>query len=206
MDQGQGNNETFGGAGRGKGRGVLARLTSPGVRWPAAVGSLLLLNVSICFITVYSAVTNPVSIEDDYYQQAVDWDDLRASSPSAASVGWMIDAELVGPNAEHVMVSITTDGGKPLDVSRIEGLCFHQAFARDRRALAFERQRPGVFRAAWPSDVQGLWELRIGVESAGTRARAIVPVEWRGVASGAAAARGPAGPGVGRNRGSAPDA
>lgn len=56
-----------------------------GLRWPIMIVSLLGLNVSICAITVVSAIRNPAQIEPDYYQQSLKWDEQRAAASTTAS-------------------------------------------------------------------------------------------------------------------------
>jgi len=48
-----------------------------GLQWPAFVVGLLLLNVSVCAITVISAVIHPAQVEPDYYDRALNWDESR---------------------------------------------------------------------------------------------------------------------------------
>ncbi|MFG0306759.1 MAG: hypothetical protein ACF8Q5_11160 [Phycisphaerales bacterium JB040] len=47
------------------------------LRWPLLVVGLLLLNMGICAVTIIAATTSPITVEDDYYDKAVRYDELR---------------------------------------------------------------------------------------------------------------------------------
>lgn len=47
------------------------------LRWPMLVVGLLLLNMGICAVTIVAATSNPITVEDDYYDKAVRYDELR---------------------------------------------------------------------------------------------------------------------------------
>ncbi|MEL6330049.1 MAG: hypothetical protein AAFR38_10320 [Planctomycetota bacterium] len=49
-----------------------------GRRWIFMIVGLLLLNVSVCAITVVSALRHPAQVEPDYYERAINWDRDRA--------------------------------------------------------------------------------------------------------------------------------
>lgn len=59
--------------------------TSRGLQWPAMIIGLLGLNVGICAVTIISAARHPAHIEPDYYERAVNWDQIRAEQAKTTS-------------------------------------------------------------------------------------------------------------------------
>ena len=56
--------------------------------WPVFVVCLLLLNVSICAITLTLAMRNPAEVTPNYYNRALNWDEENAQAdpaPTAAT-------------------------------------------------------------------------------------------------------------------------
>ncbi|MEN0020672.1 MAG: hypothetical protein AAF747_07310 [Planctomycetota bacterium] len=46
-------------------------------RWVATIVGLLAINMVACIITIYAATTRPATIEDNYYDRALNWDEHR---------------------------------------------------------------------------------------------------------------------------------
>lgn len=56
---------------------------STGRMWPVFVVCLLLLNVSICAITLTLALRNPAAVTPNYYDRALNWDAENAQTDPA---------------------------------------------------------------------------------------------------------------------------
>ena len=50
-----------------------------GRKWPFIIIGLLLLNVTVCAVTVTLSLRNPAAVEPDYYQRGLDWDAARVT-------------------------------------------------------------------------------------------------------------------------------
>jgi hypothetical protein len=59
--------------------------TPSGAKWPVIIIGLLLLNVTVCAVTVTLSLRNPAAVEPDYYNKAMNWDEHRAASTATAS-------------------------------------------------------------------------------------------------------------------------
>ena len=136
-----------------------------GRKWPMIVIGLLLFNVGVCFTTVFAAVSNPPAVESDYYQRAVDWDAARAASPDISKRGWNVETSFVGPQAARIRIALTGDDETVIDGAVLRGVAFHQAFATDRRDLAFTETAPGVYESPWPTNLPGFWEVRLVIDA-----------------------------------------
>jgi hypothetical protein len=51
-----------------------------GRAWPIIIVSLLLLNVTICAITVTLSLRNPARVTPSYYEKSLNWDAERAAA------------------------------------------------------------------------------------------------------------------------------
>lgn len=55
-----------------------------GKKWPVIIVSLLLLNVSVCAVTVTLSLRNPAQVTPAYYDKSLNWDEERAAAKKAA--------------------------------------------------------------------------------------------------------------------------
>lgn len=51
-----------------------------GRKWPFIIVGLLLLNVTVCAVTVTLSLRNPAQVTPGYYDKALNWDAERAAS------------------------------------------------------------------------------------------------------------------------------
>lgn len=141
--------------------------SNAGRKWPFFIVGLLLLNVTVCAITVTAAVMNPADTEPNYYQRALDWDRNKLEWPQADSLGWkaiigqlpggLLDVRLEGPQG-------------PVLATRVEVEVFHQAHSRERVRLEMKRIGDGRFVAPYPIANDGSHEIRLWIDTGTTRA------------------------------------
>lgn len=154
-----------------------------GMQWPMLVVGLLLLNVSVCALTVVSALRSPVHIEDEYYAKAVDWDATRRDWPAPEVHGWIIDASVsrAGTGQSLVGVSLGDADGTPVRGARVECTWFPvlDPDARERLLMSPASIEAAVGMGlpgdadAWhlgvlPDGASGRWKLTVDVVVAGT--------------------------------------
>ena len=135
--------------------------------WPAAVVGLLGMNVVIVMITVaYATHDHSGAVEVDYYQKAVNWDSTsRKQLNSNRSIGWTLAAAPSGDSA--VVVKAVDGAGVPLAGVRVEALCWHNAWASERRQVIFDEVGQGTYRAEFPAARAGYWHLELTARKAG---------------------------------------
>ena len=145
------------------------------VRWPVMIVALLGVNVLICFYTIATALSNPATLEKDYYERAVDWDNVRAVREAADRLGWTV-ALLVRDGGSTATLDVRTADGSavPLDSAELE--YWHRARAADVRTASFGAPvdgttEPGLGRAA-PIEIRspGIWEFRLTLRAGETEA------------------------------------
>lgn len=51
-----------------------------GRKWPIIIISLLLLNVTVCAVTVTLSLRNPAQVTPGYYDKSLNWDEERAAA------------------------------------------------------------------------------------------------------------------------------
>jgi nitrogen fixation protein FixH len=134
--------------------------------WPAAILGLLGLNMAVCAVTIYNAVSDPsVATEPEYYTRAMNWDEERGAWPDASALG-LRTAVSVDVTGASLTVRLTDEAGKPVAVESGVGEAFHRARGRDRRELTFGPVEHGVAAAAVRVDRAGLWEVRARLTTA----------------------------------------
>ncbi|HRJ49541.1 MAG TPA: FixH family protein, partial [Phycisphaerales bacterium] len=115
--------------------------------WPGAIFALLGVNVVVVAVTVYFAVTDPsASIEPNYYEKAVRWDESAARRASSGRLGWGVHLEL-GPTAQgrELLATLRDADGMGIDGARVEVEMFHHARAGDRWTPRLEPRGEGVY-------------------------------------------------------------
>ncbi|MFN0137276.1 MAG: FixH family protein [Phycisphaerae bacterium] len=64
--------------------------------WPGMVIGLLAMQVAMCAIAITLATRDPsMSVEPNYYQKALHWDDSQAAKARQAAIGWVLKLESV---------------------------------------------------------------------------------------------------------------
>lgn len=140
---------------------TLARWT-----WCGVIFSLLGLQILLSSVAVFLSTSDPSNvIVDGYYEQALSWDQQRATQAASDALGWKsvvkleAAAELLSkPKLELTLLNRV---GLPVQNSQIEGLLFHHARAGDVFKVRFTETSPGHYSALVPIQQPGLWELSI---------------------------------------------
>ncbi len=138
--------------------------------WPGLVVSILGLSVLANVALVLSATSdNGAQVEEDYYQQAVDWDAHRELLRESAALGWGAAVELGAPGTGQ-RVTLRDRAGQPLDGATGRLLARHATQAQGLEgALTPVPGSPGVYTSRIALDRPGLWDLTVDVEREGQR-------------------------------------
>jgi nitrogen fixation protein FixH len=144
-------------------------------------GQVLLTGVAVLIATS----DRSFAVEPDYYQKALQWDELQAQRRQNAASGWhaalTIDPSATPSGARRVAVRVTDREGRPVEQARVRVASFHHACAAVRTETALVAEADGVYSAGVPLRRPGLWEFRITVERAD---RVFTAVEVRELKSG----------------------
>lgn len=138
--------------------------------WPAAIISLLAANAVVVAITVRYALDNHGStIESDYYQKAVHWDDHAAQLRHNAELGWHADVALTrSATGATATVKLTDTAGTAINGAKVTGLFFHNAYS-DKRVSGLMTESGDAYTFALPAYHAGLWTVSLDVRTAKER-------------------------------------
>jgi len=135
--------------------------------WPGIVIGLLLMSAGFMGATIYFAVSDPqFSVEPDYYEKALAWDDTAAQAGRNARLGWKLAIDASGgadPRGHRtVRFELTDASGVSLEGAAIALEFFHNA-ASSERLKAEVAGAEGGYVASLPLRKPGLWEFRVTV-------------------------------------------
>lgn len=148
-------------------------------RWAFVPVVLLVVSVGGMGAVAAIAADDPsFSLEPDYYQKAVAWDQHQAERAASARLGWKLEAalELEGPTL-RLVARVTAADGSPLSSARVQAHAFAIARASDLRELVFVERRPGEYTAELGRARPGLWEFRFAVEQGTLRYSTVTRAE-----------------------------
>lgn len=130
-----------------------------GAFWPAAIIGLIGLNVVIVGVTLYFATTDPsVSVEPQYYQKALAWDDTARLRDASARLGWTAGVTVDG---DRLAVRLHDAAGAPVTGAAVTVITFADIRAGDRQELKLNEGEAGVYGGAMRVSRAGLWQFRI---------------------------------------------
>ncbi|QNN24823.1 FixH family protein [Planctomycetales bacterium ZRK34] len=137
-----------------------------GWNWPMLIVSLLGLQIVLCVIAVYLAVSDPtMAIEPDYYKKAVHWDQSAAEQRESDALGWSheltVDPSQDTIGRREMTVLIRDADGEPLSGAVVEIEAFANARATQRFNLTLVEQSPGQYTGLLPVRHTGLWEFTL---------------------------------------------
>ncbi len=146
----------------------------PGRLWPVIIAGALALHVVASLVVVFIATSDPsYAVEEDYYQKALHWNDKRAQDRTNDSLGWSIDFSVEPPaspgDQPTLEVRIQDDHASPLMGAMVLVEAFHNARSGDILRTQLTPAGDGIYRAPFPADRNGRWELRFTIEHEGER-------------------------------------
>lgn len=142
-------------------------LIPPHIFWPGLVCVIALISLSICTTTVVLATSDQThSVEADYYEKAVRWDDTRAQWAKNERLGWSV-RYTIGHDDDgraYLRGALQDADGDALDGATVRCEIFHHTRMREAQTLSLIAKDRGVYRAQVQIDKPGLWEVRTRVE------------------------------------------
>lgn len=121
--------------------------------------AILVGSVGFDIWMVTRATNDPsFAVEPDYYQKAVNWDQLQAEKAASEALGWTM---VVDARRDELRIRLTDRLGRTIDGATVEV----EAFANDRasnRIRGFMIPKGGgVYILKESFDRAGLWEYRL---------------------------------------------
>ena len=144
-------------------RSQLSRFITSGRAWSLFPVALLGVLVTVQ-VVLYGLSTNDpsFSVEPDYYQKAVKWDEHRDRQASSARLGWTASASVSGgPSTAVLRIELRDAQRDPVRRAKLQVEAFANSRASNVQTLNTEEVAPGVYSAAFQVFKPGLWELRI---------------------------------------------
>lgn len=136
----------------------------PQIMWPALVVMLLLIPVLADAFLIYKVQSDPsFSVEEDYYQKALNWDAKMAQDRANATLGWEASAvTMAQDNGKRLLrLGLTDSTGAPVEAASIEVVVFHNARYKRRQTVTLSAVGDGVYQASLNMAKPGIWELRV---------------------------------------------
>jgi nitrogen fixation protein FixH len=138
----------------------------PGALWPFIIAGALGLHVVGSMVMVYFATSNEsYTVEPDYYQKALNWNDKRAQDRSNAELGWQLEFTVEPARAGQdptLSVELTSADGESVTGATVAVEAFANA-RRDDVLTATVMPSESGYRTTMPMRRDGLWEFRFTV-------------------------------------------
>ncbi len=110
------------------------------------------------------------SVEEDYYEKAIGWDDHQAQEARNRALDWHVATHLEPRRGDMRLSATLLDRhGAKLRGARITVEAFHVARGADVVEAALRDHGDGSYDAVLPMRRPGIWEIRYTVEKDGER-------------------------------------
>jgi nitrogen fixation protein FixH len=134
--------------------------------WPLLVGGLFAGHIALMLMMVYLATRDrSFAVEPDYYQKALNWDQVAAQRQENARLGWGVTIEIgdtPGVLGERTVTCRVGDqSGTPVSGGVVELTAFAHARGSERTSLRLPPCGDGVYRAVLRLPRKGRWEFRL---------------------------------------------
>jgi nitrogen fixation protein FixH len=115
------------------------------------------------------AINDPgFSVEKDYYEKAVGWDDRQAQRAHNRTLGWRLTPRLEPDGGSmRLTVTLTDRHGVALRDARVAVTTFHVARGARQLEASLAPVGEGTYSAVLPMRRAGIWEMRYVVDRDG---------------------------------------
>ncbi len=137
--------------------------------WVGLICALLGGQIALLLIMTYLATADAsFSVEPNYYQKGLNWDETAVQLRKNEQLGWSLDLQL-GEDADEfneraVACTLTDREGRPLDGATIDVIAFPHARGSQRTAITLLGVGDGRYEAQSRFRRAGLWEFRFVVQ------------------------------------------
>lgn len=131
--------------------------------WPGFIVGLLLLGVIANVTLLVIANNDPTfSVEPDYYQKALDWDQTMAQERENQRLGWGASlVTLPSRDGMRVVARVTDRLGAAVAPDALTVEASHNARGTHVLSATFSRHGDGTYVAEMPIRRPGLWQFRL---------------------------------------------
>ncbi len=129
-------------------------------KWfPYLLVTILVASVGGNIYMVMIATDDPgFAVEENYYQQAVEWDRLQAERAASDALGWNV---VVDARHEELRIQLTDRLGRPIEEADVDVEAFANARARHRIRGRMVEMGRGVYVLERSFERSGIWEYRL---------------------------------------------
>jgi nitrogen fixation protein FixH len=146
-------------------------------RWPVLLAAALLAQAAgvLTMVTIAARDRN-FSVEPNYYEKAVHWDDAARERDHARELGWSVTTAI---RDRSLVVNLATALGAPLEGASISGEYFHQAHTREHSNVTLTAVSPGRYECPVGVLRPGFFQVRLQIVRGPERVCVIETVEAR---------------------------
>jgi nitrogen fixation protein FixH len=143
------------------------KLEKRGRIWPWLLAGLLFASVSKNLVMAYIAISDPsFSVEKDYYNKGLAWDQEMAQRRENQRLGWSIDLNIklstTKPLAARTQIILWDRNKQRIDKAIVRAEVFHNARAQWPIQVTFAAQ-DNHYAATLPLNRPGLWIFRFTI-------------------------------------------
>ena len=138
----------------------------PGWFWIAFTTVILVGGLIAGGIMLFVSWNHPsLTADDDYYQRAVGYDQVKAQETTNLALGWVLDLEITrkvntGVPEALVHLKLADAAGNALEGAEVDVETFHLARSGDRFRGLLPAVAPGIYEVSMPLRRSGIWEFR----------------------------------------------
>jgi nitrogen fixation protein FixH len=137
----------------------------PGIGWPIGITMILATTVVANLVVMRIANNDPsFSVEPDYYKKAVFFDSTMVQAQRNVDLGWTAESSvdaIVPGMPTRLRVQLRDREARPLLGVVVTATVLFNARANERTTVTLRDEGGGVYAAAMPINVPGVWEVRV---------------------------------------------
>lgn len=138
--------------------------------WVGLVLGFLILQLCISAVAVVLATGNPsAGVVDDYYQQGLSWDEMKAAQLKSDQLEWMLDELTLGAGdvfgKRTLQFVLLNKENQPVTGCQIEAKLYHHAAASHVLEPDFAEKEPGLYSTTVQMRRSGLWALKLKAQT-----------------------------------------
>jgi nitrogen fixation protein FixH len=140
-------------------------MADSGTKWPFIIVGLLVVSAGANLAFVAVATSDPAfAVEADYYQKAVQFDQIQAAQAKSDALGWTTSMQ-----ADHqgLTVTLLDKAGAPVSGAKVQVIAFHNARAGDTVGGALTSGPAGTYSLKQDFLRKGIWEYRLRADRGG---------------------------------------
>jgi len=145
----------------------------PGWFWVAFATVILVGGLIAGGVMLFVSWNHPsLTADEDYYQRAVGYDQVKAQEATNLVLGWVLDLGITrkvnaGVQESLVHLQLTDAAGNALEGAEVDVETFHLARSGDRFRGPLPAVAPGIYEAFMPLRRRGIWEFRFVIRREG---------------------------------------